>query len=183
MLNQAPDETSVTPGPARISSAIENLLPFLFSKRLVEEKDTVAHDYEAGATAPKWNLGEKVRLIPGAVHFKPVDPVRDLLVPLQSWEGSVIEVLQDSFVARLIDRSSESPGEEAEFPLDEVSWDDRHLVKEGAVFYWIIGYRDSVGGQRTRISEIRFRRTATWTPSDFKRARGRARRLLDLLGW
>lgn len=182
MLNDVPDATSVRTSRIEESSAPDASKPFLLSKRIVEVKGTTP-PLETGAVALTGQIVEQLRLVPSAVHYKPESAAHDVFLPLQRWEGTIIEILKDSFVARLVDKSPDSATEEAEFPLDEVSRDDLPLIKEGALFYWTIGYRDSINGQRTRISEIRFRRTPTWTASELTRARGRARRLLDLLGW
>ena len=102
---------------------------------------------------------------------------RSRFVVLQSWEGYVLEVKQDSFVARLIDQSGQDDDEEAEIFLEEVDPGDRGLVTPGGYFYWSIGYRDGRRG-RERVSVIRFRRLPAFTEQD--RMRGRAGRLL---GW
>jgi hypothetical protein len=51
---------------------------------------------------------------------------------VHDWEGIVLEVKEDSFLARLIDLTEEGPDEEAEFPLEEVPGGDKHLIKPGA---------------------------------------------------
>jgi len=70
------------------------------------------------------------------------------------YEGFVLSVGQETFWARLIDQTRLASNEE--FDLDEVSLNQRHLVKKGAAFYWYIGYHDSPGGQRRRQSLIMF---------------------------
>ena len=109
--------------------------------------------------------------------------IQHRFVPLQKWEGTILQVLDDSFFARLVDLMSGGPDEEAEFPIEEVSDADRSLVEPGAVFYWNIGYIDSVSGQRTRASVIRFRRLPTWRSEELERAKRRAQRVSDLLDW
>jgi hypothetical protein len=82
---------------------------------------------------------------------------------LQSWEGRVVEVSEDSFVATLVDLTMPGTEEHVELDLEEVTRDDRHLVIPGAVFYWSIGYREDPSGSRSRASEIRFRRLPRWS--------------------
>lgn len=78
---------------------------------------------------------------------------------LQRWTGVVELVETDRFFAVLRDETdARNPLEEAELEFAEVSRSDRSLVVEGATFYWFIGYRDTVGGQRERISTLRFAR-------------------------
>ena len=86
---------------------------------------------------------------------------------LQKWEGIVLDVLTDSFTARLIDLTRAGADEEAEFALDEIDGGDRDLLKPGAVFYWNIGYSDSPTG-RARVSIIRFRRLPLWRSGELE---------------
>jgi hypothetical protein len=107
----------------------------------------------------------------------------DRFVSLQKWEGVVLAVEHDSFFARLVDLTQGNPQEEGEFSLDDVSNEDRPLLKPGSIFYWNIGYHDSRTGQRRKVSEIRFRRLPAWTLKEIEDARQGAIRLRDLLGW
>jgi hypothetical protein len=104
-------------------------------------------------------------------------------VPLQKWEGIVLQVFEDSFFAQLVDLTSGGVDEEAEFPVEEVSDADRSLIAPGAVFYWNIGYIDDISGQRTRASVIRFRRLPVWRSEELERAKRKAQHLGDLLDW
>jgi hypothetical protein len=106
---------------------------------------------------------------------------RDSFDVLQKFEGIVASVVGDSFVARLVDRTNPGPEEEAEIPLAEVMPGDRELVKPGAVFYWVIGYRRAVHGQLSRSSVIRFQRLPSWSPADVERANQAAETFLSFL--
>jgi len=76
---------------------------------------------------------------------------------LQRWVGRVEQVKADRFVAVLDDATNpRNPVEQVEFDLNEVSDSDRPLVEQGAAFYWSIGYCDTPGGQRDRVSALRF---------------------------
>ena len=77
--------------------------------------------------------------------------------------------------------SPEAPEEEVTFSIQEISESDRGLAMPGAVFYWSVGYEDSLQGQRTRKSTIRFRRLPTWTEKELNKARQEAHSLRDLL--
>ena len=96
-------------------------------------------------------------------------------VVLQKWEGRVESLADDGFVATLTDTSTGGPDELAEFPWEEISIGDRALVEPGAIFYWSIGYKDAVSGQRSRESVIRFRRLPRWSRQDRAEATIRAR--------
>ena len=96
---------------------------------------------------------------------------------LQDWEGVVEEVLGDSFVARLRDRSdtSEFDKELAEIPLDDVTPDERPLLKPGAIFYLTIYRR--VFPRHERATRLVFRRLPAWTDSMLKSVEVRANHL------
>jgi len=122
-------------------------------------------------------------------HFPPIVlPTPSQFVPtscfqvLQKWEGSIIGVSADE--CRVVVRnmsSPEAPEEEVTFSIQEISESDRGLAMPGAVFYWSVGYEDSLQGQRTRKSTIRFRRLPTWTEKELNKARQEAHSLRDLL--
>ena len=97
-------------------------------------------------------------------------PRMDSAVVLQKWEGRVDQLLSDSFTATLADLTNRGAVELASFPLSEVSRHDLALVVPGAVFYWSVGYRDAVSGQRTHESVLRFRRLPRWSPADRREA-------------
>jgi hypothetical protein len=82
-----------------------------------------------------------------------------------------------------VDKTKGGPEEEAEIPLEELSPHDLPLVRAGAVFYWTIGYRDSVTGQRTRQSSIVFRRLPAWTDRELEALRKKVRRQDALFRW
>lgn len=99
---------------------------------------------------------------------------------LGSWEGAVLQKNGDMFVARLVDTKGKHSDEEAEFSVEEVPKSDRDLIDSGAVFYWTVGFWDSIGGLRSRISQIRFRRLPVWSPAELERAKANASRLGQL---
>lgn len=118
------------------------------------------------------------------LHTSGMFSTHDSFEMLQKWEGVVTSIGTDSFVARLKDLSSYSEeDEEAEFPIEEISQADIALLARGAVFYWCIGYWDTVNGQRRRASEIRFRRLPTWSKRQLAKARKEAEELSELLAW
>lgn len=101
---------------------------------------------------------------------------------LQRWMGQVDCVESNSFHAFVRDlTNSRNPVELVEFDISEVSMSDRPLVSEGATFYWSIGYRDSAGGQRERISSIRFARQPRIVDAQIVRVFDRADGICDLL--
>jgi len=98
---------------------------------------------------------------------------------LQKWEGYVIKVRRDTFLAKLVPIVGGGPDQEAEIYLEEVKKQDRALIEPGAVFYWSIGYLDKPSG-RHRTSLIRFRRLPRWTRHELEIADAEATRLRDI---
>jgi len=135
------------------------------------------------ATALQGNCLMNGEFVAPVVFLRREPIVQNRFVPLQKWEGTVFQVLEDSFFARLVDLTSGGVDEEAEFPVEEVSDADRSLIAPGAVFYWNIGYIDNISGQRTRASVIRFRRLPVWRSEELERAKRKAQHLSDLLDW
>ena len=134
-------------------------------------------------TAPHRNFSLKEEPPTSVVFLKREPILQNRFVPLQKWEGIVLQVLEDSFFARLVDLINGGMDEEAEFPIEEVSDADRSFIAPGAVFYWNVGYIDNVSGQRTRASVIRFRRLPVWRPEELEKAKLKACHLSDLLEW
>jgi hypothetical protein len=86
-------------------------------------------------------------------------------------EGNVLERNGDVFTARLVDLNGGHSDEEAEFSIEEVQKCDRDLAVPGAVFYWTVGFWDSLLGLRSRVSQICFRRLPVWDEFKLKKAK------------
>jgi hypothetical protein len=138
---------------------------------------------QADTTAFLGNSLPQEEPVSPVVFLRRAPLVQNRFIPLQKWEGTVLQVLKESFFARLVDLTSGGMDEEAEFPLEEVSDADRSLVEPGAVFYWNIGYVDSLSGQRTRASVIRLRRLPVWGAEELERAKQKAQYMSDELDW
>jgi hypothetical protein len=101
---------------------------------------------------------------------------------LQAWVGLVEHVGTDRFFATLTDVSNpRNPPEEVELDLSEISESDRPLLTEGAKFYWSIGYCDTPGGQRERVSSLRFARQPRLSQDEVNRIFKEADRLAAFL--
>jgi hypothetical protein len=119
-------------------------------------------------------------------NFPAIAPAPALsLQPLQEWEGYVLDIRADTFTARLADVTAGSKLEEeiAEFPLADLSDDDRQLLAIGAIFRWVIGYQRSPAGTKRRVSQVTFRRLPAWTKSELKQANKRAQELVTGIIW
>ena len=100
----------------------------------------------------------------------------------QVWEGTVVERLENAFVARVVDQTKPTnPEEQVTFSFDEVSTDDLGLVNEGASFYWRIGTERSPAGQVKNVSLLNFRRLPQWSNASMDRAEQSAKELAYLL--
>ena len=89
----------------------------------------------------------------------PVEPSRRLpalsqaFKVLQQWEGTVLSQQDDRFEALVRDVTEKrSPEERATFKIDDITEDDRSLIKPGAIFFWTIGYEIRPSGRRTSRS-------------------------------
>lgn len=77
---------------------------------------------------------------------------------LQQFEGTIHDVQEDTFTARLRDLTAQPPTDEwVTFNLSEVAEADRHRVEEGAVFYWNLGRMHHYRGMEMAYSELVFR--------------------------
>lgn len=97
---------------------------------------------------------------------------------LQEWEGYVVEMRGDEFVARLVDLTAGSTHEEEEaiIPKAMISGNDLATAVVGSIFRWVIGYERSPGGtKKKRVSRIVFRDLPRMTERDFREGRRWAR--------
>ncbi len=112
------------------------------------------------------------------VDFPPVNfspparpaPSRATLHALQEWEGHVVDIGEDGFVARLVDLTAGRIHEshEATVPMAEISEHDASRMVVGSIFRWVIGYERSPAGTRKRISQIVFRDLPRITEADMR---------------
>jgi len=109
---------------------------------------------------------------------------RSNFIPLQEWEGYVLDIQEDLFTASLLDLTNkrEVPDEEAEFAISEIAEPDVEFLSIGAVFRWVLGYRIKPSGQ-SRESQIIFRRMPKWNLESKARADRNAERLMKTLSW
>ena len=92
---------------------------------------------------------------------------------LQEWEGYIVEMRGDEFVARLVDLTAGSTHEEEEaiIPWAAISKSDVATVDGGSIFRWVIGYERSPAGTRKRVTRIVFRDQPRMAERDFREAR------------
>ncbi|WP_309775537.1 hypothetical protein [Nitrobacter vulgaris] len=104
---------------------------------------------------------------------------------MQEWEGYVSTIAEGSFTARLVDKTKGNSveDEEADFPIDDLTDEDRQLLVPGAVFRWVIGYQRTMSGTKRRVSQITFRRLPAWTRRELQHARSRAEEMASTIQW
>lgn len=101
---------------------------------------------------------------------------------LQRWIGRVERVKAHTFVAVVGDATTpQNSPEEVELDCREIPPSDLQLLAPGAAFYWTIGYEDSPGGQRKRVSALRFVRQPHLSEAEMNRIFDRADRLAAFL--
>lgn len=107
--------------------------------------------------------------------------VVDSAVSVQAWEGEVLEVYEESFSVKLIDKTDRGAQDAfTEIDLSEIDQDDLDLVRPGAIFYWYVSYEHRASGKK-RSSMMRFRRMPAWTADDLKRTEAYADDLFSSL--
>jgi hypothetical protein len=98
-------------------------------------------------------------------------PPGTIIETTEQWEGAVLETQDGTFIAQLVDIRGERPDEEAEFSLREVSDDQRHLVKLGAVFTWKADLVRESSGRVWRRSVVQFGAVKKPTKADHSRGK------------
>lgn len=136
--------------------------------------ETLPSYQEQGADYPP--ILKKLRVFPSS----PVEFPRSFRL-LQGWEGLVTQVLDNSFMAIITDKTnSDNDQEEVELDLGEIPDEDLRFVRAGALFYWSVGYEDGLGIPRQRVSRIRFKRLPGLTMREIARAKATADTLSSL---
>lgn len=106
-----------------------------------------------------------------------------VMMPLQEWEGYVVEIGDADFTVALVDitRGDKHVSETAVIPLKELSQKDAADLSLGQIFRWVIGYEYSKSGEKTTVSHIVFRDLPRLTDEDMEEARKWAREYSDWL--
>ena len=125
----------------------------------------------------KTRLAE-VRLPPReAIFFRTDEDPRT--VPIQLWEGRVIDVNKKSGTMNvyLAAKIVQTPDHTAEIQLKWVHPQDAELVRPGAIFYLTL-YKEIKRSSISNSQELRFRRLPSWSKSQIERIKLEAARLL-----
>lgn len=143
-------------------------------------------------------LNEKVQIIKGDYSiiekndsFKLIKPYRektnvkikqDYICNSQDWTGYVMSIEDETFDAKLIDNNDQTTYEIAQFDINEVSKSDLEYLKEGAVFYWSVGFANK-NGQIIKQSFLRFKRSIEITLDEFDSIVDKAKELENSIIW
>jgi len=177
-------KSGIAKPPARIMQDLSDRLIYRRNRKLSPDSTIEGEKSRVEVTQQKIvNSLEAAMLLPKQRPLVRREAVS--FFPLQEWEGSVIDINDDFFTARLVDLTAKSKtaSEEADFPIEDLSEGDLKLLKPGAVFRWIIGYQRSRGGTKKRTSQIVFRYLPQWTRSDRSEAAQQALKFSESISW
>ena len=162
-LLRASVEEAVRRTLGRVDSSLENHSPDEDTANDTQSGSSRSHTWNSGAAAPVLSLPPSTVSAPRMATFH----------ALQEWEGYVVSIEDDAFVARLVDMTAglSYESEEATIPLQELSDHDAANLKIGGIFRWVIGYERSPEGTRKRVSQIVFRDPPRMTEGDLQASR------------
>ncbi len=128
------------------------------------------------------NSADSVALVSFPPPVPPV-PRRATLCALQEWEGYVVDIGEEDFIARMIDLTAghEHESEEAIIPITVISDHDASRIVTGSIFRLVIGYERSPEGARKQVSQIVFRDLSRVTENDLRAGRDWADRMATVL--
>lgn len=125
---------------------------------------TAANDADISQTSVRAAVAAHGATLFSIPRYPAVQTRAAAFVVLAEWEGSVLHLADDHFVAALVGIKGTALKEEyeAEIPWAEVSDDDRSLATLGALFRLSVGF-EVQHGTRSRYSRLVFRRLPAWT--------------------
>jgi len=169
-----PDVSSNAVASGSTASTLESQIHLGSSAREQSNKAFVLQSPSEYGTFVKTLGGLRLRKLPGLkdqsseirnVSSRP--HIEERFHLLQKFQGQVTDLFDQEFRASLHDLSGDyNASESAMFAVDEIDNSDRKLLREGAIFYWYIGYSSGIRGRR-RQSFISFSRSGRMTPEQF----------------
>jgi hypothetical protein len=111
-----------------------------------------------------------------AIRTLGVDPQT---VPIQIWEGTVIDIDAKGHAINVILNAKKGsiPRHSAKIAMEWVSEQDMDLVRPGAIFYLTL-YKRTLRGTVQNSQELRFRRRPSWSATQIKQIHQTAQDLL-----
>jgi hypothetical protein len=159
------DKAIVPPGPP-IGVLFPELVGEYLLRQLVNTESVYERNHLTYASPQEQTVKREDRL----VRLPSLRASKWKVTVLQKWTGTVQRVMPHKFFAILDDTTNPSnPLEEVELDIQEISESDLPLLVVGGAFYWSIGYRDTSGGQRERVSTLRFARQPSFSQADVDR--------------
>ena len=78
------------------------------------------------------------------------------IISLREWEGYVVEITNDSFIAKLVNvkNKSELAKESGKFKISMLSTDDQNELQLGSRIRWTIDLEISRSGSRQNVSKV-----------------------------
>lgn len=147
----------------------------------------VAEDPTTDAESEQWHeasladttLRERTIAPPPASAVVPREVSADS-VPMQVWEGTVIEVDQAIGEMRVVldAKLGQMSRHTADIELQWVSEQDRDLVRPGAVFYLTL-YKQTRRGSIANAQELRFRRLPAWSADQIRQIKQEAASMMS----
>jgi hypothetical protein len=173
------DDPSKIPPEYFARSVLSRGKKFLVRNLLIERTPIFYRQTEEAQAAPRDQVMKSPDVLVRLVSDEqPTQKVRIL----QRWIGRIERIESESFVAVINDLTKpQYPPEEVELDRGEIPPGDVDLLIPGAAFYWTIGYVDSPGGQRQRVSAFRFVRQPRLSQTEMNRIMERADRLATFL--
>lgn len=134
--------------------------------------------YLSGVTTSTGGQGTRERF--ELILARNLDPIGGDSIPLQIWEGGVVDVDHDAHVMHVIldAKIGQMPKHTGEIDLEWVSPQDKDLVRPGAVFYLTL-FKRTKRGSIENAQELRFRRRPSWSTAQLKQVDEDAAMLLS----
>ena len=119
------------------------------------------------------NMKEPQEPTHDASETKAREALPEALIPVQEWEGYVVDIGSTDFIGRLLDitRGDKYDSEEVVISLEELSEEDAATIKLGGVFRLVVGYNVSATGEKTDVSRVVFRDLPRVTEEDLEEGR------------
>jgi hypothetical protein len=147
-------------------------------------REAVPERYNERLQAPGYASAQQdpLKVPDPLVRLSAVRESESKVTVIQKWVGRVERFVHGKLTAVVTDLTNpKNPPEEVEMSADEISSSDLPLAVVGATFYWSVGYRDSRGGQRERVSTLRFARQPQLSKRTLSRVYQQADEIASLL--
>jgi hypothetical protein len=144
---------NVVPNPG----SHKNNEEFYLDEELELITSSIDTENETTSSSSKYQPKLKITPVPSPV-------TNESFIEIKKWEGKIISIdlEKELFQAEIRDAKTPEIEEETYFSFDDIDENDRHLISEGAIFYWSIGYKRTNSGGREKVSILLLRRLPAW---------------------